>query len=133
MSRSKADADNRRRWALLHRTPELAMERRDREHLYPVGFFRWLERNPQLFLEFQDKALQVRSMGRDRFAARIIVEGIRWHTLLADKDATFKVNNNWIPGMARLCMALNPALVGMFELRRERAGMAHSNGLEVHA
>lgn len=109
-----------RAFALL-RDVVVGVEQRDRSELYPDGFFRWLELNPIIVLEFVDRARQVKASGRSRFSARAIIENIRWHTLLADREATFKINDHWTPGLARLAMALDPALEGMFELRPGRA------------
>jgi hypothetical protein len=93
-------------------------QQHNRAH-YPDGFFRWLADNYGIFCEFEKRALEVRSAGRKHFSARIIIENIRWHTLLRDKDATFKINNNWVPGLARLVMRIHPELDGMFELRNQ--------------
>lgn len=95
-----------------------AEQQGNRNH-YPDGFFRWLSENYRIYCEFEDRALEVRRTGRKHFSARVIVENIRWHTLLRDKDATFKINDHWTPGMARLAMKIHPELDGMFELRNQ--------------
>lgn len=99
----------------------VAGERSERWQDYPDGFFAWLDANREIWREFVTRAQAVKRSGRSRFSARMIMENIRWNTMLRDKDVTFKVNNNVIPGLARLAMAAHPELEGMFELRREHA------------
>ena len=72
---------------------------------YPDGFFKWLQFNPEIWEMFEDYALRM-AMYRKRFAARTIIEVIRWNNTIKQKgDPTFKISNNMIPGMARLWMA----------------------------
>lgn len=99
-------------------TSTLEHEQREHWRHYPDGFFRWVAKNRHIYDHVVKTSLQVRATGRERFAIRVIVEQVRWNTLLRDKDATFKINNNSISGMARLAMALNPELRGFFELRK---------------
>lgn len=104
------------------RLARIEAEERDHADLYPPGFFNWLRHNAEIYNEVEARAIQVRKSGRDRFAVRVIIESVRWNTLLRDKDATFKINNNWVSGIARLVMAVNPQLQGMFELREQHGG-----------
>ena len=43
--------------------------------------------------------------GRKHYSARTIVELLRWQTDLKDSDKTFKINDHFTPGMARLFMS----------------------------
>ena len=43
--------------------------------------------------------------GRKRYSARTIVECIRWDTDIKDTEKTFKINDHYTPGMARLFMS----------------------------
>lgn len=68
-----------------------------------LNFDDWLDCNPAIWKAFRIKADAIRNTGRETYSARTIIESIRWETDLRDKtDATFKINNNRVPGMARL-------------------------------
>lgn len=85
---------------------------------YPDGFFHWLGKNPQIYLAFKRQALRMAQSGRKRYSARTIVEVIRWNTDLEDSGSTFKINDHYTPGMARLFMAEYGArFPKFFELR----------------
>lgn len=72
---------------------------------YPEGFFRWMQYNSHIWEEFEAKALRMAEY-RKRFSARTIIEVMRWHnTIRQEKDVTFKISNNIVPGLARLWMA----------------------------
>lgn len=70
---------------------------------YPDGFFHWLQKNRHIWLEFEQKALQMARI-RKRYSARTIVEVMRWHSDLKEAAPLFKLSNNMTPGMARLWM-----------------------------
>lgn len=69
---------------------------------YPPGFREWTktDEGAEICAMFLNKALRI-SERRPRFSARTIAESIRWDTALRD-GTEFKLNNNWIPGLARL-------------------------------
>lgn len=69
---------------------------------YPAGFWRWMESNQHVYDRFEELALSMARNGRKHYSARAILHVIRWETHLRDSDSTFKVNNNYTPGMARL-------------------------------
>lgn len=72
---------------------------------YPEGFFHWMQFNSHIWEQFEAKALQMAKY-RKRFSARTIIEVMRWHnTIRQEKDVTFKISNNIVPGLARLWMA----------------------------
>ena len=81
-----------------------AMSFEDRMH-YPPGFWKWLAdpQNHNLYQEFERRALQM-AKRRERYSARTIIEVMRWNTDLRDTSVTFKIQNNMVPGMARLWM-----------------------------
>lgn len=91
----------------------------DEKLKYPAGFFRWLE-HPQNKLLFARFSLQAHQMAerRPRYSARTIVEVMRWNTEIRDSSVTFKIQNNMVPGMARLWMLENGwRYPGFFQLR----------------
>ena len=85
---------------------------------YPSGFFRWLQDNRRIYTEFERRALYMARAGRKRYSARTITESIRWNTDLEDTDELFKINGNYVPGMARLFMEKHGnTYSGFFQLR----------------
>jgi len=71
---------------------------------YPVGFFHWFdaEEGTAIWREFELRANEV-AKRREYYSSQAICEVIRWETMLTGgKD--FKLNNNWVPGLARLWM-----------------------------
>ncbi len=85
---------------------------------YPPGFHHWLatKEGKRIWDDFQNKACQM-ARRRPRYSASAIAQVIRWHTDLRGGD-DFKLNNNWIPGLARHWLSIHgrdhPAF---FELR----------------
>ena len=79
---------------------------RDHEHEYPEGFFWWLRENYHIWKAFEEKAYVMAAVAkRKRYSARTIIEVIRWNTDLHDSEKTFKINDHYTPGLARLWMA----------------------------
>ena len=83
---------------------------------YPPGFFNWLKDNYHIYRQFTQLALQM-AQRRKHYSARAILHVIRWQTDLRETDKTFKCNNNWTPGMARLFMSQYPKHKGFFRIR----------------
>lgn len=71
---------------------------------YPDGFWHWLRHNEHVYKAFKVKALSMALTGREHYSARCICEVIRWETEIQDSEVEWKLNNNYIPGMARLWM-----------------------------
>ena len=85
---------------------------------YLPTFAAWLEANWHIWLGFRDQANAIRARGRSHYAARTIAEYLRHQTMLREAaDYVFKLNNNNVPDLARLYMALNSSAVGFFHLR----------------
>lgn len=76
----------------------------DHQLEYPDGFFKWLADNQKIWKAFEVKALEMAAM-RSRYSARTLVEVLRWHSDLKEKNPLFKLSNNMTPGMARLWMS----------------------------
>lgn len=92
---------------------------------YPSGFFRWLRSNQHVYSAFKSYAFRMALTGRKRYSAKTITEKIRWDTDIADSEVTFKVNNNYTSGMARLFMyEYGHRHPGFFQMR-------DSQGLDV--
>lgn len=85
---------------------------------YPCGFFQWLPKNSKVYREFEHRALQMARTRRKRYSARTLVEVMRWDSDIGDKEKTFKINDHFTPGMARLFMATHGAAYpNFFQLR----------------
>lgn len=54
---------------------------------------------------------------REHYSARTLIEVIRHHSVLADSDKTYKVNNNITPVVARLATDMFPYLNGLFQMK----------------
>jgi len=86
--------------------------------IYPAGFHRWLETDEGkiIWRDFEQRALQMAHV-RSHYSAMAIVQVIRWDTLLRGGD-DFKINNNWVPGLARHWLSIHGRkFPGFFRLR----------------
>lgn len=91
------DISDKRRLALLH-ARALALGE---------DFTDWLQLNWHIWDDFQKLSDQMRTKGRKYYAARTVIEVMRWHSHLTDRaDADYKLNNNHTPKMARLYNAI---------------------------
>ena len=85
---------------------------------YPVNFWRWLRTNKHVYRAFKIYAFRMAMKGRTRYGAKTIVEVLRYETDLKDTEKTFKLNNNYTSGMARLFMSeYGQKYPGFFRLR----------------
>ncbi len=85
---------------------------------YPDRFWFWMRDNKHIYKAFQSRALRMAMTGRKRYSARTIVEAIRWNTELRDSEIIWKINNNYVPGLARLFMeTYGEQFPGFFKLR----------------
>ena len=71
---------------------------------YPEGFWHWLSKNEHIYKAFKVEAIRMGLTGRKRYSARTIIEVLRWNSDLRDNEVTFKINDHYTPGMARLFM-----------------------------
>ena len=85
---------------------------------YPDGFWPWYSENRHIWDAFKVKALRMALLGRKRYSARTIIETIRWDTEIRDSEVHFKINNNYVPGLARLFMhTYGDRCPGFFDIR----------------
>jgi hypothetical protein len=92
---------------------------------YPAHFRRRFERfhreNPHVFRKFKELAFAMRATGRTRYAARTIIEKLRWEYDIKTTGEVFKINDNHIAMYARLLIHRYPQFEGFFELRVVRS------------
>ena len=87
-------------------------------YTYPPGFFRWIKKNQHIYRKFTQMAFEQKRLGRKQYSARAIVQRMRWDTNIRQAgDQTFKINNIFTPGLARLAMRDEPELKGFFRCR----------------
>lgn len=112
---------------LLLRTPYGDLHISMAEQLsYPSRFFFWVQHNWTFYKLFVEKSRDMKAWGRRRCSAKFICEGIRWETEQRQKkENTFKVNNNYTSGLARLAMRQFPIELNNFFECRGRDGMDH--------
>lgn len=92
---------------------ELSMTRR---------FERFHADNPVVYETLVRLARQwVSRTGRHRLGIKSLCERARWDIAFITDDPDYKINNNWTAYYARLIMAREPDLAGLFELRRSEA------------
>jgi len=76
----------------------------------PSAFSEWLVANWHIWDRFLQLSEQMRLKGRKYYAARTVIEVMRWHYHLHDTtDKAFVHNNNWTPMLARLYNAYSGA------------------------
>ena len=82
-------------------------------------FIEWYPLNMHVINRFEDEAVFLKRNGnRDFYSCYTIREKLRWDSLLREKENVgYKLNNNFSPFIARVVMALNPELQGMFQTR----------------
>lgn len=88
-------------------------------HLYPAGFISWVltEDGYRIWRDFETRA-RTMARRRKRYSAMAICQVIRWDTDLKD-GGDFKLDNNWVPGLARLWLhAYGNHHPTFFELRQ---------------
>ncbi len=92
--------------------------RASNDYEFQLSFPLWLNKNKYIWSAFVTMTRTAYAAGhRERFSARIIVERIRWETLMQDAGSKmFKVNHNYAPDMARLVMSLKKDMKGFFKI-----------------
>lgn len=97
---------------------QVSIDFHSNEEGYPDNFWRWLRDNEHVYRAFKAYAFRMAMKGRKHYGAKTIVEVLRYETDLRDSEVTFKLNNNYTSGMARLFMAeYGEQYPGFFQLR----------------
>lgn len=84
-------------------------------------FNKYLADNPHVWQAFVKFTMEAICAGHKRLSAELVVNRIRWETLIREKSGEFKINNDLKPFFARKFMADYPEYQGFFELRRSKA------------
>ena len=82
-------------------------------------FRAWLDANPRVYGEVVRLAREWRAIHgpTSRVGIATLWEHLRWSSGIATTGDDFKLNNTWRAPMARLVMAREPDLAGVFETR----------------
>jgi hypothetical protein len=66
-------------------------------------------------------ALDLKHRGHRKLGIKMLYEVVRWQHYMetTDRASDFKLNNNYTAQYARMIMARNPALDGIFETRED--------------
>lgn len=89
----------------------------------PEAFATYHAANPQVYAAFKMFTGQLLKAGhRERLGAKLIIERIRWESLVSG-GGEYKVNNNYAPYYARLFMADHPQYDGVFATRKAQADL----------
>ena len=85
------------------------------------AFERFHRLNPRVYELLVDLARQAKTRGLERVGMKMLFEVVRWEFTLTTTDPDWKLNNNYTSRYARLIMANEPDLAGMFATRDLRS------------
>jgi len=80
----------------------------------------WHKENPQIYELFERFTMDAIRKGHKRLSAWLIVNRIRWETMVETTGDDFKISNDFIAYYARLFMALHPEYDGFFKTKQLR-------------
>lgn len=80
-------------------------------------FINYLEEHPQIWQQFEKFALKIIASGQTKSSAKLIMERIRWEEEIENKNAEFKISNNFTAYFARCFILKYPENKGFFEFR----------------
>ena len=94
----------------------------DRARDIQADFERFHAANPEVYRLLVKFTRQVRDAGREQYSIDSIFHRLRWHYHIELRtEEPFKLNNNFTSRYARLIMAQEADLDGIFEVRVLRA------------
>lgn len=90
------------------------------------GFQDWLEQNYSIWLAFEAEAIKTWKAGRRHYGANTIIEYLRHNTLLADRDAEYKISDKWTSSIARLFAMMHADMATLFEFKERKNGVVRA-------
>lgn len=86
-------------------------------------FAEFHQANPHVYARLVEMARALKNRGHRRVGIKMLFEVIRWEELIVtdDPSSEFNLNNSYSSRYARLVMAENPDLAGLFETRAIRS------------
>jgi hypothetical protein len=89
-----------------------------------TAFDRFHAENPKVYETLVRLAREwVARFGGHKLGIATLYETARWQITIATNDAEFRLNNNYRAWYARLIMAQEPDLAGLFDLRTSKADL----------
>jgi hypothetical protein len=80
------------------------------------------KKNPYVYTKLREMAIDWKNAGHTKVGIKMLFEVLRWqHGLKRLDTEEFALNNNYAPHYARLLIAENSELEGLFELRTIRS------------
>ena len=82
----------------------------------------WHKQNPHVYEMFEHFTMEAIGRGHKRLSAWLIINRIRWETMVVTSGTDFKISNDYIAYYSRLFMYNHPEYEGFFktkELRRD--------------
>ena len=83
-------------------------------------FLAWHNENKHVYLQLRQLALEWVDAGHDHCSVDLLFNALRWQSGLRTKGDPYLLNNDFRAPYARLLMASEPRLAGVFEVRRSR-------------
>lgn len=90
------------------------------------GFREWLDKNYSVWLAFEREAILAWNMGRRNYGANTIIEFLRHHTLITEKDSDFKICDMWTSSIARLFAMMHADKETLFAFRERKNGVVRA-------
>ena len=84
-------------------------------------FQKYQEENPHVYAAFKRFTLELVAAGRTRIGGRVIVERLRWESMVRSNTGQWKLNDHWTPFFVRLFIKEHPQHEGLFSLRKAKA------------
>jgi hypothetical protein len=98
-----------------------SLELWDQPSVADEKFWNFHEKNPQVFHELAEMALDAHAKGKKKIGIGMLFEVLRWNRFINTTDADFKLNNNYRSRYSRILVQVYPELDGLFETRRIRS------------
>jgi len=77
----------------------------------------WHKKNPEFYELFERFTFQAIGRGHRRLSAWLIVNRIRWETMIVTTGDDYKIRNDFIALYSRLFMHKNPEYKGFFKTK----------------
>lgn len=80
-------------------------------------WWEWHLRNPEFYKMFERFTFEAISKGHHRLSAWLIVNRIRWETMIVTTGDDYKIRNDYIALYSRYFMHKNPQYKGFFKTK----------------
>tara|TARA_R110000787_G_scaffold89941_1_gene190389 strand:- start:160 stop:471 length:312 start_codon:yes stop_codon:yes gene_type:complete len=85
-------------------------------------WWNWHKENPEFYSMFEDFTFQAINRGHKRLSAWLIVNRIRWETMIVTTGDDYKISNDYIAFYSRLFMHDHPEYKGFFKTKTMKRG-----------